>query len=67
MSICPRCGTTLECAMADNKQEPCWCTQLPQLQLDTVASGKEGIGARSCFCPDCLRALLVEQGVMPKQ
>jgi hypothetical protein len=61
MSECPQCGKRFECGMADVSANagtsaaasPCWCTTLPMLPASLL-----GRDAASCYCPDCLRALL---------
>lgn len=59
MSICPRCGTTFECGMADTSAsgEPCWCTRLPPLPPDAYLPAKDNPASSRCFCPYCLHAL----------
>jgi hypothetical protein len=58
MSQCVRCGATFTCGVADAQSaQPCWCTELPPLQIDPAVPAQ----GRSCLCPDCLRAQLTEQ------
>jgi hypothetical protein len=58
MSLCPRCGASFECGMADpGATEPCWCMQLPKLPVEVYMPDRKEIAASRCFCPYCLRAL----------
>lgn len=62
MSQCAQCGAQFNCRMADEfatqqeRDAPCWCTQLPAL----VGVPLEG----SCLCPNCLheKILQIQQG-----
>ncbi len=58
MSLCPGCGTTFCCGMADDPAEgearSCWCMQLPRLEPRELVFAKDGTPSK-CFCPDCLR------------
>ncbi|MEC4722629.1 cysteine-rich CWC family protein [Noviherbaspirillum sp. CPCC 100848] len=64
MSICSTCGAAFECGMADGPQDtPCWCTGLPPLPESYLSDARKKTGSASsesasCFCPDCLRALI---------
>jgi hypothetical protein len=60
MSICPRCGTTFGCGMADASASdtPCWCMEMPVLPRASTIPLKDDPAASRCFCPDCLRGLL---------
>lgn len=64
MSTCSACGAAFECGMADGPRDtPCWCTALPPLPESYLSdarekSGNGSSGSASCFCPDCLRALI---------
>jgi len=53
MSACSRCGAVFSCAMADNADQPCWCTALP------AAVPVPGQSA-SCWCPACLKQHIAE-------
>lgn len=68
MSTCSRCGAAFECGMTDTvADQPCWCTQLPTLPPSAYvvnaanATDSGSAVAGSCFCPQCLRALLMAQ------
>ncbi len=54
MSACPRCGELVACGMS-NPDQACWCTAYP-----TVLPVPE-LGAASCYCPQCLQAVIAEQ------
>ncbi len=54
MSTCPRCGAAVACGM-NNPDKPCWCTAYPAVLPVPQA------GAASCFCADCLQAVIAEQ------
>jgi len=60
MNLCERCGAGFGCAMADpGAAEPCWCSRMPPLPAAAYRLSDGGsASAASCFCPDCLRALL---------
>lgn len=51
---CINCGSPFECG-ADLGS--CWCMDLPSLPLDSEKKKNEG-----CYCPKCLKILLVESG-----
>lgn len=54
MSVCPRCGATFGCAMADALEGPCWCTSMP------AVVAVPGVDA-SCWCPACLKLHIAAQ------
>lgn len=61
MSTCSACGARFECGMADGPPDaPCWCTRLPTLPPEAYVRDASGASG-SCFCPDCLRALIVRE------
>lgn len=54
MSECVQCGKSFSCGMVDaDASSPCWCTAVPPLPPALLS--RDGA---SCYCPDCLRALL---------
>jgi len=70
MSTCGRCGAVFGCAMADpDAAEPCWCTRMPPLPASAyrLSDGGGASAAAGCFCPDCLRALLVSSRAEPQK
>ncbi len=52
---CPRCGQMVACGIDDPSGKPCWCTAFPAT-LPVPAAG-----SASCYCADCLRAVIAEQ------
>ncbi len=54
MSVCPRCGAEVACGM-NNPDAPCWCTAYPAVMPVPQP------GAASCFCAECLQAVIAEQ------
>lgn len=62
MSTCSRCGAVFGCGMTDaDSDEPCWCTQLPTLPPSAYVADNGDAMSGSCFCPQCLRALVAAQ------
>ncbi|MFC7516326.1 cysteine-rich CWC family protein [Herbaspirillum sp. GCM10030257] len=62
MSICKRCGAEFSCGMTDvNGEDPCWCTQIQALPRTAYVGSNTNEGSPSCFCPQCLRALVAMQ------
>ncbi|MBI3229992.1 MAG: cysteine-rich CWC family protein [Burkholderiales bacterium] len=57
MSACPRCGTEVACGM-NNPDQACWCTAYPAVLPVPEA------GAASCYCPQCLQAIIREQAAL---
>ena len=66
MSTCVKCGQQLHCAMADGDTgQPCWCTGLPPIPVSVLtAAGGDG---SACFCPDCLRRIARDAGLVSAQ
>lgn len=58
MSACSRCGAPFTCAMADPEagDAPCWCTQLPAVMPVLLQDAAPG-----CYCPACLKELVLQQ------
>jgi hypothetical protein len=55
MSQCAQCGAEFSCAMRDSTDTtPCWCTQLPALNLEQMPA-RAGGGVTNCLCPACLQ------------
>ncbi len=54
---CSLCGLGFDCGASDTRT-PCWCVALPSLPRQAL-----GQSAQTCFCPDCLREQLRQQGV----
>lgn len=62
MSTCSRCGAAFACGMTDTAtDEPCWCAQLPVLSPSAYVAVDGAASSGTCFCPQCLRALLAAQ------
>jgi hypothetical protein len=48
---CPRCGAAFTCGLA-NRQERCWCFDLPHVRLHPEPNEK------GCLCPACLQGAI---------
>jgi hypothetical protein len=62
-SRCPRCGAVVTCGAmstpkADVDEVRCWCLDWPHLPVAART------GALACLCPACLRAALLDAGVV---
>ena len=56
MKTCERCGKQFGCDREAGKDH-CWCQDLPPvLPVDA---------AKSCLCPDCLKAAVAEKTKKP--
>jgi hypothetical protein len=51
---CERCGAAFGCGLGDD----CWCAT-ESFRLPLPVKGAD------CLCPDCLRALVRQQGALP--
>jgi hypothetical protein len=50
-----------DCGAVD-PQTACWCVALPALPRQAL-----GERADTCFCPDCLREQLRQNGLLPQK
>lgn len=56
---CPRCGAVFVCGNEAGAAS-CWCAELPAvLPVPGVGGG--------CYCPECLHAIIEQQGEMESQ
>lgn len=60
---CPRCGAAVACGVVSSPnagvgEVRCWCLDWPHLPVAART------GALACLCPACLRAALLDAGVV---
>lgn len=67
MSRCSQCDATFVCGVADGARVSsaveCWCMILPRMPSIASAVRDENGNAKTCLCPDCLRALRSTQRI----
>jgi hypothetical protein len=67
MSLCTQCHAPFVCRQADpNASGACWCAALPVVPRNRLLRGAED-GLLACLCPDCLRTVLAQSGILENQ